>query len=410
MATDTPTPPAGDGSDRVPSAHGAPSVPDDTKGSPTVGFLELFYDLVFVASTMVLSNAFSERLTWAWAGVCTLVFVLVWLLWFHTTLLMNVERRDDFGHRSLVLAQMFLIAMTTLTFVDREATNNDFLGIAYGLAVLTVAAMHNRVIKRNPAAADWARLRRNRLLIAGLLLTINTFLPDWADMIMFGVAIVLLVVPSGLGSARRSPVPGVDVHHLSERAALLTLIMCGEAFVKVALVVSNGSVTRTDVVAVVVEFIVVFALFWTYFDDMPLAGIRPGPVFGELWVLAHLPLQIGIVAIAIGMSKFLQVTPGHVHDEVVPILGSGWAAVYVGLALIGVFGERRPIGPLLALRLGTATVAVLFALLDWYVVWVEPNLFVGLLAAMTVAHTAASAHLRRHTTVVHGDATAAARQ
>jgi low temperature requirement protein LtrA len=402
VATDTPNPPARDGSDR------APSVPADRTGSPTVGFLELFYDLVFVASTMVLSNAFSEHLTWAWAGVCALLYVLVWLLWFHTTLLMNVERRDDFGHRTLVLAQMFLIAMTTLTFVDREATNNDLLGISYGLAVLAVAAMYNRVIKKNPAAAAWARHRRNRLLIAGLLLMANTFLPDWADLIVFAIAILLLVVPSGLGSAKRFPLPGVDVHHLSERAALLTLIMCGEAFVKVALVVSNGAVTRADVVAIVVEFIVVFALFWTYFDDVPLAGIRSGPVLGELWVLSHLPLQIGIVAIAIGMSKFLQVTPGHVHDEVVPILGVGWASVYLGLALIGVFGERRPIGPLLALRIGTAALAVLLALLDWYIVWVEPNLFVGLLAAMTVAHTALAARLRRGTTVVHGDATAAA--
>lgn len=403
MATDTPTPTGDDG-----SGAPVPPVHDDRASSPTVGFLELFYDLVFVASTMVLSNAFSERLTWAWAGVCTLVYVLVWLLWFHTTILMNVERRDDFGHRALVLAQMFLIAMTTLTFVDRAATNNDLVGIAYGLAVLTVAAMHGRAIKRNPAAADWARLRRNRLVIAGLLLMANTFLPDWADNIVFLVAIALLVVPSSLGSKKRAPFPAVDVHHLSERAALLTLIMCGEAFVKVALVVSNGSITRTDIVAISVEFVVVFAVFWTYFDDVPLAGIRPGTVFGELWVLAHLPLQIGIVAIAIGMSKFLQVVSGHVHDEVVAILGTGWAAVYLGLALIGYFGERRPIGPLLVLRVGTAALAVLLALADWFIVWVEPNLFVGSLAALTVAHAVVAQRLRERTTIVHGEGHAAA--
>ncbi len=35
----------------------------------TVGFLELFYDLVFVAATMVISNTFSAA-HWAWAGEC----------------------------------------------------------------------------------------------------------------------------------------------------------------------------------------------------------------------------------------------------------------------------------------------------------------------------------------------------
>lgn len=369
--------------------------------APTVGFLELFYDLVFVASTMVLSNAFTEDLTWTWAGLCSLTFALIWLLWFHTTLLSNVERRDDFGHRSLVLFQMLLIVLTVLAFVDREATNNDYLGATYGLAVVTVACMYHRIIGVNPGAAAWARMRRNRLLCAGVLLMINTALPDWADMLMFLLAIVILVVPSSLGSGKRRPLPGIDVHHLSERAALLTLIMCGEAFVKVSLVVSTGSLSRTDVIAIVVEFIVVFALFWTYFDDVPIAGIRPSPVWGELWILSHLPLQIGIVAIAVGMSKFLDVSHG-IHDEVVGILGTGWTAVYVGLALIGVFGQRRPIGPLLVLRLGTAAVAAVLALTDWYVFWIEPTTFVAILAAIAVAHAVVARTLRERTTVVGG--------
>jgi low temperature requirement protein LtrA len=333
------------------------------------------------------------------------VYVLVWMLWFHTTLLMNVERRDDFGHRTLVLLQMFLIAMTTLTFVDREATNNDLLGITYGLAVITVAAMYHRIVTRNERAAAWAAVRRNRLLLAGVLLTANTFLPDWADTIVFLVAIVALVVPSSLGTRTKAPVPAVDVHHLSERAALLTLIMCGEAFVKVSLVVSNGSIDRSDVIAIVVEFVVVFALFWTYFDDVPKAGIRRGTVAAELWILSHLPLQLGIVAIAIGMSKYLQVEDGHVHDEVVAILGAGWAGVYLGLAFIGLLGERRPVGPLFALRAGTAAVAVVLALTDWFLFWIEPPLYVALLAALAVGHAVLAARLRTSTTVPsHGPA------
>ncbi len=368
--------------------------------SPTVGFLELFYDLVFVASTMVLSNAFSERLMWAWAGMCSLIFALVWMLWFHTTLLMNVEREDDFGHRTLVLTQMFLIAMTTLTFVDRDATNNDYLGLAYGGAVLTLAAMNHRVISRRPEVAAWARGRRNRLVFAGLLLMVNTVLPDWADVIVLLVALVIVVVPSGLGSTRREQRPVIDRHHLAERAALLTLIMCGEAFVKVALVVSSGSISGDDVVSIVVEFVVVFALFWTYFDDVPQAGIRRGVVAGELWVLSHLPLQIGIVGIAVGMSKFLQVEAGHVHDEVVAILGCSWVLVYGGLALVGVLGERRPVAPMLALRLGTLAVAVTLALVDWYLAWMPPELFVTLLAALTVGHAVAAAWLRKGTFVL----------
>ena len=247
MAIDDPTP-AGDATpstDMAPARRpGLPPMPSVHGDAPTVGFLELFYDLVFVASTMVLSNAFSERLTWHWAGVCSIVFALVWLLWFHTTLLMNVERRDDFGHRTLVLVQMFLIAMTTLAFVDRNYAATDYLGGTYGAAVIVVGLMYHRVHKRSDDVAEWARLRRNRLLIAGGLMLINSFTDDWVDNIVFVVAIVILVTPTRFGPVKRAPLPRVDIHHLTERAALLTLIMCGEAFVKVSLVVSGAARPR----------------------------------------------------------------------------------------------------------------------------------------------------------------------
>ncbi len=410
MAIDDTTP-AGDltpSTDDAPARRpGLPSLPTVHADSPTVGFLELFYDLVFVASTMVLSNAFSEKLTWHWAGVCAIVFALIWLLWFHTTLLMNVERRDDFGHRTLVLVQMFLIAMTTLAFVDRNYTATDYLGGTYGAAVIVVGLMYHRVHKRSEDVADWARLRRNRLLLAGVLMLINSFTDDWVDNIVFLVAIVILVTPTRFGPVKRAPLPRVDVHHLTERAALLTLIMCGEAFVKVSLVVS-GALERSDVTAIVVEFVVVFALFWTYFDDVPLARVRPGNVTAELWMLAHLPLQLGIVAMAVGMSKFLQVQD-HVYYESIIILSVAFVMIYGGLAAIGLLGDRHPYRPLLLLRLATAGVAVAAGSLFWNRGW-EPSPFLAILAALAVVHAVVAYRLRLRTVVAPGEPVAVAPQ
>ena len=157
-------------------------------------------------------------------------------------------------------------------------------------------------------------------------------------MVIFVAAIAVLVVPTSFARVeKRAPMPRRRRPHLSERAALLTLIMCGEAFVKVALVVSSGALSGADIVAIVVEFVVVFAVFWTYFDDVPPPGIRRGHASSvSCGCSPTCRCRSASSAIAIGMSKFLQVTDGHVHDEVVAILGDvGWAAVYMGLALIG---------------------------------------------------------------------------
>jgi low temperature requirement protein LtrA len=368
--------------------------------APVVGFLELFYDLVFVAATMVISNAFSSgELTWAWGARCATVFALLWVLWFLTTTLTNVERVDDLSHRALTLAQMFLIILTVLAFADKEASPKDYLGITYAGALVVVAVMHNRAARADPDIRGWALVRRNRLLVAALMAVATTWLPDRVDDTLFLATIVLLLVPTSLGRVMRAPLPRVDIHHLTERAALLTLIMCGEAFVKVALVVSEGTVDRSDVIAIAVEFVAVFALWFVYFDDIPKAGIRPGLPSAEGWALAHLPLQIGIVTVAVGISKFLVVDAHGVHEEVVLILTTGFVLVYGGLAVVGLLGRRTPIGPLTVARLAMVAVAIALGAVAWTFAWFTPAQMLLALAGFEIGHAVLADRLRRSTTV-----------
>lgn len=366
--------------------------------APPVGFLELFYDLVFVASTMMLSNEFSHHPTWQRAGTCSLMFVLLWLLWFHTTVLMNVERRDDLGQRGLVFAQMLVIFLVTLTFVDREIGSVDFVGALYLVAVLLLAYAHHRIRHVAAPIGDWAVARRNRLVLAGLVMVGGILIPDGPDFILYGAAILLLVVPTSL-SVRGVPVPPMDEHHLSERAALLTLIVMGESFVKAALVITEGSITGWDVLSIMTMFIVLFGLFSVYFDDVPKAGIRIGILFGELWLLAHLLLQLAIVGLAIGISKYLQIGAGTVPVVGVVVLMLSYAGIFVGMALIGEFDRREPRGALVGLQSLTAVVAIAGGLLTLRFDWITPGMYLLSLAALTIVNSFAADRLRRRTIV-----------
>jgi low temperature requirement protein LtrA len=381
----------------IPGQSSESTVPENSQ--QPVGFLELFYDLIFVAATMVLSNTFAYDVTLRTAGTAVLMFVLVWLLWFHSTILMNLERRDDGIQRALIAVQMLFIILTTLAYAGREQASTDYVALGYGIALVAVSAAHHRATRGGGTSAQWAAVRRNRLLLAGAMILLGIFTPDGADFIFYAAAIAILILPTSMRRNRRLPTPLIDVHHLTERAALLTLIMCGEAFVKVSLVVSSGSITNTDVIAIVIEFVVMFALFWTYFDDIPLAGIRRGALSAELWMLAHLPLQIGIVALAIGMSKFLQVEPGEVHSEAIPVLVVAFLGIYGGLALVGILGERTPQQPLLFLRLVTAALAIATGVVVWSVQSFSPGVLVVVLAVLALAHGIVASILRSRTSV-----------
>ena len=382
-------------------SHG--TTPSAAAQSTPVGFLELFYDLVFVAATMVLSNEFTRDPTWKSAGLCALMFVLLWLLWFHTTVLMNVDRRDDLTQRGLMFVQMFVIFVITLEFVDRTETDPDFVGLGYMVGVFVLAFAYHRVRNRPGGTGNWAKGRRNRLLLAGLAMIVAFAIPDGIDFLVWALAIMLLVVPTSAAHSRGLPVEAIDEHHLLERAALLTLIVMGEAFVKVALVVSAGALTSTDIVSIAVMFIVLFSLFAVYFDDIPKAGIHPGILAGESWLLAHLVMQLGIVALAIGMSKYIQVENGHVHDVAIIVLAAAFVGIFGGLTVIGLLGMREPKRGLFILRVVTVALALGGGFVAWNVTAVSAQLYVGFLATLAVVHAVIDELIQPRTRVVaHG--------
>jgi len=378
---------------------------DKAHHAPPVGFLELFYDLVFVAATMVLSNEFAHHPTWRQAGTCALMFALLWLLWFHTTVLMNIERRDDLGQRGLVFAQMLLIFLATLTFVDHDIASVDAVGGLYLLAVLVVAYAHHRIRHAAAPIGGWAVARRNRLVLAGLVMAAGILIPDGPDTVLCGVAVLLLIVPTSL-TVRGLPVPPVDEHHLAERAALLTLIVMGESFVKTALVVTAGAITGWDVLAIITMFVVLFGFFAAYFDDVPKAGIRDGALFGELWMLSHLVLQLGIVGIAVGISKYLQIGLGSVPPAGVVVLMVSYVGIYVGLALIGEFDRRVPRAGMVTLHTGTAAIALAAGLFTLAVDSITPGTYLLSLAVLSVVNAVVGERLRARTVVVPSGATA----
>lgn len=378
----------GDGTD---AEHGSAS-------GPPVGFLELFYDLIFVASTMVLSNEFAHDPTWSSARNCGLMFAVLWLLWFHTTVLMNVERRDDLGQRGLVFAQMFVIFLVTLIFVKSDSTP-DLVGALYLVAVLIVAYAHHRLILRPDPVGAWARSRRNRLVTAGAVMLVGIVVPDGPDWILYGVAILLLILPTSLAQQGR-PVPTVDAHHLSERAALLTLIVMGESFVKSALVITSGEVQVYDVIAIVVLFVILFGLFSSYFDDIPSAGIRPGALSGEVWLLAHLIVQISIVAMAVGVSKYLQLDGAAVPSKAVVILMIAYAGIFVGLAIVSEFDQRFPRWVTVEVHLGAAVLALIAGGVTLATPFVTPGMFLISLALISIGDALVAWRVRGRTVVL----------
>jgi low temperature requirement protein LtrA len=362
-------------------------------------WIELFYDLVFVAAILVFSSAVSHlhdaaRIAWV-VGV----FAAVWWVWLSTTIYVNRYHTVDLAHRLLLLAQMFLVVLIAMEARAGVVDDESYLAVTYGLLLATVAAMYWRSSRRG--GDDPAFARRLALLhgSAAACFVVAAILPGDVLVAAAAIGLAIDVVPAIVRSGRLSESPPLEERHLVERMGAFTIIVCGESFVKVAIAVSGSQVDGVDIVALAFQFVLTFALWASYFEDIPYAGVnqrRLAPYLG-----LHLVMQLGIAGTAIGVSKLVQINLlAHLPAEDILEIMATLAMVYLALAGLGPCTRRRPVRPLVVLRLTTAAAVALVGVAAWRTTAVELLEGVAALTVVAVVHAFLVAKLRADTIVV----------
>jgi low temperature requirement protein LtrA len=366
-------------------------------------WLDLFYDLVFVAAILILSSVFSHAESVAegfWYGAA---FVSIWWVWLATTMHANRYPGDDIVHRLLMLIQMFLVALVAIAASDGVHAHPELVSTCYSLLTLSVAFIYVRTRAGTPHADVFARRRAVEYAAAALIFLIAGALPDTARIIVWTIGLAVTIVPA---VAHWTGEPPLQEHHLIERLGALTIIMCGEAFVKVALAADNNSLDNIDVVTIALEFILVFAVWATYFDDVPHAGVDSSPRSRSIWLAAHLLLHLGIIGVAIGVSRFVTFHPGEdIPTPDVAAVAIPLAEIYLALIVVNLASRRRPLTQLIQIRLlAVLAVGVVVVIAEW-ATWFDTYWSVAAFAFVAITEAGIEALARKKTTVLEPAAT-----
>lgn len=363
-----------------------------------VVWLELFYDLVFVAAILVLSTAVSHvadatRVLWL-VGV----FVGLWWVWFSTTLYMNRYHSSDTVHRVLLLAQMLVVAFVSLEAGAGVRRDQDWLGATFGVLILLIAAMYWHASRTAVEHRHFAHSMAVLHGASGGLLMLSVPFSETVQLVLTAVAFAVLLVPAVVRAARPADFPPVDQHHLVHRMGEFTIIVCGESFVKVA-IVSSGALEGINAVTLAFQFVLTFALWASYFEDIPHAGIEDA-LLGP-WVAFHLLAQLCIAGVAIVVSKLVDFgLLTHITDIEILEVTLLLAGFYASIAVIGCCSRRRPIAPLLRVRLLTALVVLAVGACAWAIPVIHLTETVVAFTVVAIVHAYLVARLRPRTRVL----------
>jgi low temperature requirement protein LtrA len=276
-----------------------------------VTWLELFFDLVFVAAVAQVAEPLREHYTVAELTRFTPLFLLVWWAWTGRALFSTRFGTEDHQQRALTLLEMFAVAVMAANARDSLASRSSagfaaaYAGVRLILLAHYLRAMHVREARaltlsylagHGTAAALWLASS----IVAGLDLRLTL----WAIAFVIDLATPALTVDH---SVRTPPHPT----HLPERFGLFTLILLGESVVAVMRgIESQETWSAPAALSAFLGMATLFLVWWGYFDVIRAAAEHPvrtrvDAARVQLWTYAHFPLYLAIVVIGVGVQRIV---------------------------------------------------------------------------------------------------------
>lgn len=330
-------------------------------GAKRVGFLELFFDLVFVfAVTQLVAALHDDHRAVGW-GRAVIILWFIWWAWSQYTWAGNAIDLDRRSIRiwMLVATGSMLVAATAIPSAFGDG--GRWFAVPYTAVRLVGLALYWFGLSGDPAHRAALRTYLPIAAVGPMLILVGGFAGGSARTVLWCLAIGIDIASAA--SAGRGEFQ-VDPAHFAERHGLIVIIALGESVIATGLTAAETGLTRDVVALLAIAFTAVAGLWWCYFDwvhhaaQARLAGEpdhrRRSNLARDLFTFGHLPIVAGVVVFAAGIEDALAHPTESLDPFAVTALAAG-PALYLGGF---VAGNLRATGRLLHVRLvGLAVVA-----------------------------------------------------
>jgi low temperature requirement protein LtrA len=357
-----------------------------------VTWLELFFDLIFVAAVAQVAEPLREHYSLSGVVRFTMLFALIWWAWTGATVFATRFDGGDGVQRALTLIQIFVVAAMAANAGDElDSRSSAGFTAAYAALRLVLVAQYFRA-RHVPRSRPFTTRYIVGHGVAAAIWLASALVPVPARYVLWTAALIIDFGTPWLALPHSVEAPP-DGSHLPERFGLFTLILLGEAVVAVMHgMKSHETWLPAAAVSAFLAMGLLFLIWWWYFDGVMAASERhvrgrADTIKFHVWTYAHFPLYVGLVITGVGAQRIVTAASREMLPGIDSVLGIGGACLAtVAMAVVAVTSRRpasgtRPLNGALAISGASALAGVLIAPRT-------PAVLLALIAAIYLAQVA----------------------
>ena len=276
---------------------GPPKNFSDRKNERKISWLELFYDLVYVAAIAQLTSYLAKHPTWHVTGYTFLLFSLVFWSWVNGTQYYDLHGNDGIRTRLFTFWQMLAVAAAAITIPDAFNGYHQGFAIAFAVIQCIITYLWWSVGFYDPSHRVFSKYYTANYVVAFALMIISIFTSHKIATILWVVILILDLSPPIIGARKivtvlkqRGQVFSASAT-IVERFGLFTIIVLAESIIGTVSGIAEVKDKHPSAwIAFILGILIAFLLWSLYFDMTSEQETKKGYSYMLWFVFLHFPL------------------------------------------------------------------------------------------------------------------------
>ncbi len=268
-----------------------------------INWIELFFDLVFVAAAHQMAVVLLFQETFLDAFPFILLFLPILWVWVGHTMFSNRFEDTSGFYKIITVAMMAAVVGLVITLPQAFGAYTTGFALSYAISRFCLIALYLRAMLRNSSLHPQLIKTVGAFCISALLWFISAFVPG--AVYIWILAFTIDVLTPILAHRELSAISQKSTH-LLERLGLLTVIMLGEMIISTTASTFNIRLTVDLVLLLLFGLVLIATISWRYFVFSE-ACLKHETIHekGIVFLYTHLPLFVGLVCVAGGFKGII---------------------------------------------------------------------------------------------------------